>query len=94
MKPLSILALGLVFPFALASSARACDLQNKDGKSYDVKFTASSAGAIPATMTIPADTTIANMFSGSGTLEVVGVGSMQVDSDDVLILHNGKLTKR
>ena len=86
----SLLVLSLL---VTANSAWAVDVQNMDNKKYDVKFTATN-GTSTLSSTIDGNTTIANFFAGDGSLEVVGVGTIQVGADDVVEIKNGKLSKR
>ena len=73
-----------------SSAAFAVDLQNQDGKKYDVKIT---QGATATSTSIEANTTVSNIFTGAGTVEVVGVGSVQASGDEVVVIKDGKVTK-
>ena len=82
-------AISMIALFALASTASAASLQNKDSKSYDIKVKGSSS---TMSTTIQSGTTKGSICS-SCKITVSGVGEITVSGSDRAVIKNGKLSK-
>jgi len=90
MNRLLRLVLAIVL-LAAAPMALAVDLQNEDNKAYAVKIHTSSG---TTTTSIEAGTTVSGIYSGDGEIEIEGVGTIKAGGNDVVVIKNGKITKK
>jgi hypothetical protein len=73
----------------IAAHALAVDLVNKDGKKYEVKI---HSGASTTNSSIEGGTTKLSICSDC-KIEVVGVGEVDAEGSDKVIIKDGSLTK-
>lgn len=89
MKRLSRLALAAAV-LAFAGTAAAVDLKNEDSKKYDVKV---EVGASTTSTSIEGNTTKVSICSDC-KITVVGVGTVEASGSDVVVIKDGKLSKK
>lgn len=75
---------------ATANFASAASLQNKDNVSYDIRVTGSST----MSASIDAGVIKNNICTDACTIEVKGVGSIDAEGSDKIVIENGALTKQ
>jgi hypothetical protein len=85
MKKL-ICAFGIVL--LTASNALAVNLTNKDSQAYQVKIT---EGSNTREVSIESGATLSNVCSNC-QIDINGIGSINAQGADVIIIENGKLT--
>ncbi len=73
-----------------STAAQAVTLQNKDHQSYDIRVTGSST----MSTSINGGVVKNGICSGSCTIEVKGIGSVDASGSDRVIIKGGRLEKR
>ena len=71
--------------------AAAVDLRNEDDKRYTVKFTQNEQ---KSETVIDPHSTRRDLFAGEADIEVVGVGTIKAAGTQIVIIKDGKLTRR
>jgi hypothetical protein len=81
----------IIFFAIRAGTASAVDLQNDDDKRYTVKFTQNER---KSETVLEPKSTRRDLFSGEADIEVVGVGNIKASGTQIVIIKNGKLTRK
>lgn len=89
MKRHSRLALAAAV-LGIAGTAAAVDLKNEDSKKYDVKV---EVGASTTSTSVEGNTTKVSICSDC-KITVVGVGTVEASGSDVVVIKDGKLSKK
>ena len=77
------------FLLIASTSAHAVSLHNKDSRSYDIRIEGSST----VSTSIGSGTVKGNVCSGSCTISVSGVGTIDARGSDRVVIKNGALSK-
>lgn len=90
MKALSRIILATMAIATVCFGANAVDLKNEDSSKYEVKI---HSGASTTSTSIEGNTTQSNVCSEC-EIEVVGVGTIKASGSEVVVIKDGKLTKK
>ena len=91
MRPIVAAAIAAGALIALSGTARAVEIQNEDEETYQVTVT---EGEDSATFTLGPRMTEGELCEGKCTIKIEGMGSIEVEKDEVVLIRSGSMTKR
>lgn len=92
MKPSFAMAAGLAAAIMFAAPAYAVDIENADEDTHQISTSGENTEA--SKFELAPGTREAEICAGRCTVQVEGVGSIEADEDEVVVIRDGRLSKQ